>query len=456
MNLKKSQTATEYLIILAVVIIIALIVVGVLGGIPSIGGGASESTARVQLASLKVAILNYKQDSHSTLLKFRNNNPSSIRINEMWVADKKCTLYPYRAILKPGESKSISCYGVVGLDENSRFEYDFNLTYTDLEINAQYAIEPDVKLVGTVADGSELHTGQTTCSYCPSDCGVYGDESRGLSPSCDSSHVGQDGYDDGTPKSFTDLGDNVLKDNHIGLYWTTNRSVGAVTLAEANADCAARNTYAQGGFTDWRLPNIVELTTVMNSEYENPSPEQSWAPGYYWSSTNQTVGSTYYWRLYVQTYMFEHDRTTSSVLASTYSVCVRGTTRSINLVDTSKNFVDVGDGTIVDIDTGIIWEKEVSTPDLTLYSAFIHCNSLNKSGYTDWRLPTVSEATMLMDFGSDSSSNYYPDVFDSQDKVYLRTGTTPRTEVYEIYPMSNGVNSGYYEETSAVRCVRDR
>jgi hypothetical protein len=33
---KKSQTATEYLIILAVVIIIALIVVGVMGGIPGI------------------------------------------------------------------------------------------------------------------------------------------------------------------------------------------------------------------------------------------------------------------------------------------------------------------------------------------------------------------------------------------------------------------------------------
>lgn len=35
--MKKGQTATEYLIILAVVIIIALIVVGVMGGIPGLG-----------------------------------------------------------------------------------------------------------------------------------------------------------------------------------------------------------------------------------------------------------------------------------------------------------------------------------------------------------------------------------------------------------------------------------
>jgi len=37
---KKGQGATEYLVILAIVIIIALIVVGVMGGIPGVGSGA--------------------------------------------------------------------------------------------------------------------------------------------------------------------------------------------------------------------------------------------------------------------------------------------------------------------------------------------------------------------------------------------------------------------------------
>jgi uncharacterized protein (UPF0333 family) len=40
---KKAQTSTEYLIILAVVIVIALIVVGVMGGIPSLGGSDDEN-----------------------------------------------------------------------------------------------------------------------------------------------------------------------------------------------------------------------------------------------------------------------------------------------------------------------------------------------------------------------------------------------------------------------------
>ncbi|MEE9368863.1 MAG: DUF1566 domain-containing protein [Pontiella sp.] len=100
-------------------------------------------------------------------------------------------------------------------------------------------------------------------------------------------------------KAFADVGDNVLKDGHTGLYWTANRSTETVTLAGANADCAARNTYAQGGFTDWRLPNMVELTTVLDSgDAMNPLPEHSWgAWGTFWSArldgnANRLTGST--------------------------------------------------------------------------------------------------------------------------------------------------------------------
>ncbi|MEE9368864.1 MAG: hypothetical protein V3V05_08365 [Pontiella sp.] len=149
----KSQTSTEYLVILAVVIMIALIVLGAMGGIPSIGSGVSESTAKTRLATLKVGVASYRQNAHSTLLQFRNNNPHALRLDEMWINGRKCTLYPHNAILKPGESKPVSCYGVVGLGEISRFEHDFNVTYTDLELNAQYTIEPEAKLTGTVAGG---------------------------------------------------------------------------------------------------------------------------------------------------------------------------------------------------------------------------------------------------------------------------------------------------------------
>jgi len=55
----KGQAATEYLIVLAVVIIIALIVVAVMGGIPGIGKGAAGRTSAGYWATADVALLSY-------------------------------------------------------------------------------------------------------------------------------------------------------------------------------------------------------------------------------------------------------------------------------------------------------------------------------------------------------------------------------------------------------------
>ena len=89
MSFKKSQTATEYLIILAVVVVIALIVVGILGGIPSIGGGVSEGSARAQLKTLPLGIENYASDSLNTRLIIQNNMPSSVRLTAMTIDGKE-------------------------------------------------------------------------------------------------------------------------------------------------------------------------------------------------------------------------------------------------------------------------------------------------------------------------------------------------------------------------------
>lgn len=49
--MKKAQTATEYLIVLAVVIIIALIVVGVMGGFPNKETSAQKDAVGKQICS---------------------------------------------------------------------------------------------------------------------------------------------------------------------------------------------------------------------------------------------------------------------------------------------------------------------------------------------------------------------------------------------------------------------
>ena len=444
--MKRAQTSTEYLIILAVVIVIAMIVVATMGGIPGIGGGASESAVKAELASLKIGVSGYAHDSRATSFEIRNNNPSLIRIDNMSVNNKRCSLYPASAKLRQGEKRKITCYGVVGLGGGDRFDYDFNITYTDMKTSAQYTMDPSVDLVGRIAEGTELHTGQTTCYVADTSTEV----------ACSLSSVGQDAYIDGTAKSFTTKSGNVVLDDHTGLYWTTNRSASDVTLAQAEADCVARNSYSQGGYSDWRLPNIVELTTVMNSGATQQGPSSDWVNDAYWSSTSQS--DPWYWYLNFDDGYFSGSRTASATQASVRSVCVRGSTTGITLSDGAKSFVDVGDGTVVDTDTGLVWQKGDNGGSVTWDVAVTYCNNNETGGFTDWRLPTASEGATIIDY---TEANYKNSAFTWGSNNYW-TGTTPPSlpdVAYYVYMVLGHVNYATFIKVfdfSYVRSVRDQ
>ena len=57
--MRKGQTSTEYLIILGVVIVVALIVVGALGGIPGIGKGGASKTSKLFWSAAPVGFQSY-------------------------------------------------------------------------------------------------------------------------------------------------------------------------------------------------------------------------------------------------------------------------------------------------------------------------------------------------------------------------------------------------------------
>ena len=68
-------------------------------------------------------------------------------------------------------------------------------------------------------------------------------------------------------------------------------------------------------------------------------------------------------------------------------------------------FVDNGDGTVTDPETGFMWMKDANLPGETLlfHHALAYIDKLNKGeytnvGFTDWRLPTYNEIRSLIDF----------------------------------------------------------
>lgn len=86
MHTKKNrgQGTTEYLIILAIVIVIALVVVGVLGGIPSLGAGVSESTSKTYWAGTSpIAVVEWQIGTTTGNLVVKNLTAGTIRITDV-------------------------------------------------------------------------------------------------------------------------------------------------------------------------------------------------------------------------------------------------------------------------------------------------------------------------------------------------------------------------------------
>ena len=85
--------------------------------------------------------------------------------------------------------------------------------------------------------------------------------------------------------SFTDNGDGTVKDNVTGLIWQQGES-STMSWETALSTCETSNL---SGYTDWRLPNIRELSSIVDDLRANPAIDIVVFPGalssQYWSST---------------------------------------------------------------------------------------------------------------------------------------------------------------------------
>jgi len=122
---------------------------------------------------------------------------------------------------------------------------------------------------------------------------------------------------------FTDNGDTIT-DNLTGLMWDkTGNRFGPSVWAEALTDC---NSLSLGGYSDWRLPNVSELRSLINAGQADTA---TWLNGqgfsnvqadYHWSSTTYATNTTYAWFVSMSTgYVLNLSKAVSN-----YVLAVRG------------------------------------------------------------------------------------------------------------------------------------
>lgn len=222
---------------------------------------------------------------------------------------------------------------------------------------------------------------------------------------------------------------------------------------------AALNGSAFGGHTDWRLPTIKELKTLVDRSRIAPSINTTYFPDtkrYYWSSTTY-AGSTFdTWFVH-----FGLGYGNRSNKANVYYVrAVRG-----GQVPSENNRLVVNTTTVNDTVTCLEWQR--ATADITgdgvgdlmnWQDALAYAENLSLGGHDDWRLPDYNELTSIVDY-----SRYNPaiDITAFPDTVgsYYWSSTTFAYNTYYAWfvGFGGGTDHYYYKSYSCyVRAVRGR
>jgi hypothetical protein len=94
---------------------------------------------------------------------------------------------------------------------------------------------------------------------------------------------------------FRDNGDGTITDVTTGIMWQQTETK-AMTWEKALAYCENLNV---GGHHDWRLPNIRELSSLVDDSRRAPSINTAYFPGCrpaeYWSSTTNALYPAFGW-----------------------------------------------------------------------------------------------------------------------------------------------------------------
>jgi len=313
-----------------------------------------------------------------------------------------------------------------------------------------------------------VDTGQTA---------FYDNTSQIGAPSIGDAFYGQDAQFTGNAPSYTLSGDGLtVYDNVTDLTWTQSPDIDGdgdidaddkFSYAEAVSYVDTLNTANFGGFSDWRLPDIKEIYSLIDFSGLDPSgyngtdtsgltpfidtdyfdfgygdtssgeriiDAQMASSTLYVGNTGNDGGSTMFGVNFADGRIKGYGLTLFGSDKTFYVYYVRGNT------DYGDNdFADNSDGTITDMATGLMWSQDDSGGGMNWEDALAWVqqkNAENYLGHSDWRLPDVKELQSIVDYTRSpqtTSSAALDAVFNitsitiengSSDYPYFWSGTT--------------------------------
>ena len=297
---------------------------------------------------------------------------------------------------------------------------------------------------------------------------------------------------------------SCVRDNHTGLVWevkTTDGDIhknsktydwgGVTAIGKTHADkqgdyfddwdvlvnAANQNNYggATGlcGFTDWRVPDLLELSTIVHKGVSNPAVDTHYFPntyaGSYWTAMPKIYNSSTTWYFKALSLNFKYgtdsisSRTTGNRLrlvrggfaayAISYPVATSGVGQTVlnyipNIWHESRYTVH-NNGTVTDSYTDLMWQVcsqgqswisasvatcNGSTTTHTWQQALQVADLSSFASYPDWRLPNIEELRSIVAFDrfdpsinldifpSSSTSSYWsssPYAYDGTKSLFI-------------------------------------
>ena len=261
-------------------------------------------------------------------------------------------------------------------------------------------------------------------------------------PGQGSAFYGQNAMYLGNAPHYINNGNGTITDMVTGLMWQQspdNNCDGIINYSDKVSYAAAvagAAGYRLGGYTDWRLPTIKELYSLIEFSGLDPDPQGSSSgltpfidtnyfkfgygdvaageriiDGNFVSSTlsvgktcgesvNAVFGVNFAdGRIKGYPIIFPGKLTTNVF----YFRLVRGNTGY-----GQNNFTDNGYGTITDHATGLMWMQSDNAQAVKWQNALNYAENSQFAGYSDWRLPDTKELESIVDYTRSPSTTNSP------------------------------------------------